>query len=174
MPQPLPLKVGAQYSTFLGVIHPAKQVAEAFPNRTHHQRIWGLLALRLETLKVNRKEQVCVILRHDVFPNVLLHAVRRWVQVDVAGSTPITGVESATSDNDGDEEDEPQEIPQDLLTGRTGPAEDIAEFRNAGFDVDDNNKPAPENVPGDSRVVDTTYTWDVMALMHGNRVGEFL
>ena len=46
-------------------------------------------------------------LRHNVFPNVLIHAVQRWVQVDVDGSTPITGVKSAISDNDGDEEDEP-------------------------------------------------------------------
>jgi hypothetical protein len=40
--------------------------------------------------------------------------------------------------------------------GQSSRSEDIALARSQGLDVDDDNKPAPENIPAEGAVVDST------------------
>jgi hypothetical protein len=47
-----------------------------------------------------------------------------------------------------------------LPSEAVGAAEDIVFFRAAGFDVDDHNDPAPENIPGvEGETVPDSHTW---------------
>jgi hypothetical protein len=51
-----------------------------------------------------------------------------------------------------DDEDEDQPIPPAVFRATGARAEDIQMFRGFGFDVDDNNDPAEENIPDRSEI----------------------
>ena len=83
----------------------------------------------------------------------LIHASRRYVKVDLEGdpsdfwgSSPSPRALSHVSSPDSEqmEEDNGLEVLPPLGDNL---AEDIANFRNQGFNVDDDREPAPENIP---------------------------
>ena len=92
--------------------------------------------------------------RHDAFENVELHTVARWAKVKVEGpadkffeTVPALDPEQARQENVQENGGEEQ-IP-DHVFHLSGQAEDIAHVRGLGFEVDDDNDPAPENIPGE-------------------------
>jgi len=138
-------------------MHPAKIVDEKYPNRTAHHKMENLIALREETKKVSQKEQQVFVFRHDDFPEQELHCVKRWCKVTEEGPEEHIWErlrqsfaramlsESQAAGKEGRDE-EAHDIGEDIF--RMGNrAEDIAMVRAAGFVVDDDNDPLPENVP---------------------------
>jgi hypothetical protein len=104
--------------------------------------------------KVNKKEHNCIFLFHEDFPNQELYAIKRWVSVSQEGPAGqyffdeplVEGVETVVEQD----EEEGVEIPREInLVGlrNNASAEDMALLRAEGFDIDDDNEPAPENIP---------------------------
>ena len=97
---------------------------------------------------VSRRLQVCLTMRHDDFDDgQILHAVARFCKVTQEGPIeslfdviPTNDVENDRSVAVGVNENEEREIPSVLN-------EDVSSFRAQGFAVDDDNEPAPKNVP---------------------------
>ncbi|KAI2500665.1 Transposase IS4 [Fragilaria crotonensis] len=97
---------------------------------------------------VSRRLQVCLTMRHDDFDDgQILHAVARFCKVTQEGPIeslfdviPTNDVENDRSVAVGGNENDEREIPSVLN-------EDVSSFRAQGFAVDDDNEPAPENVP---------------------------
>ena len=148
------LGVGASCTVLSRYMHPAKTVSEKYPNRVHSHKMENLLVLRKEKKVVNRVERDVVVFRHDDFENVELHAVVRWAKVTSEGP--------AEKFFDNDRLDRPPQKDVDDLVDSGGnggekipdhvfrlhgQAEDIAFIRGLGFEVDDDNDPAPENIP---------------------------
>ena len=175
MPRPRPLiaGTGAECSVLLKYLHPSKRISEVFPNRTANERLDGLVAIKKDGRKVNKKMQQCIIFRHDRFPNEELHCVTRFCKVLKEGAVedyfevqvPVAAVEP---------QDDPAQVPDALevqqdarmassneetnLERLRGTAEDISMVLDMGFDVDDDNMPAPENVPeGDDDTTDDLF-----------------
>ena len=67
-------------------IHPSKLIRDKYPNRTEQQKLGELTAIRQEVKTVNRKPQMCIIMRHDIWPNKEVYCVKRWVKVMNEGS----------------------------------------------------------------------------------------
>ena len=152
--QKLRCGIGAKCSVKTKYMHPAKVIDDKYPNRTAHHVMEGLVALRVETKKVNRKEQQVFVFRHDDFQDNELHCVKQWCKVMEEGAEEhlFEVIEqqriraSQEAGNEGRDEGA-TDIGDDIfrLRDRT---EDIANARAAGFFVDDDNDPLPENTPG--------------------------
>ena len=122
----------------------------------------NLLVIGQEEKLVSKRRQVCLTMRHDDFDDgQILHAVARFCKVTEEG--PVESLFDILSRNDvendknvavGDDENTEREIPSVLN-------EDISNFRAQGFAVDDDNEPAPENIPTstDTDTDDTYRPW---------------
>ncbi|KAG7342063.1 hypothetical protein IV203_007155 [Nitzschia inconspicua] len=142
------LGIGATCSVGVKGLHPRRLLDGAYPTCTPKQRLSGLLSMRRDNRKLNGRSQSCVVFRHDDFPNQELYCQEGWCRVDREG--PIDALfESAKEDQVAHDEMEVQ-FPSEA-TGRT---EDIVLMRAAGFDVDDDNDPDPENVPVEGEPID--------------------
>ena len=143
------LGVGANCSVLLKYLHPAKYIDETYVNYDKKKRLEDCTAYRQEVRTVNRKEQVVILLRHDDHTDREIYACRRWVKVVTEGAI----------EHIFDNEDGPDIIPaveqtvqegealSEVVFQSSGQAEDVALIRSLGLDVDDDNMPAPENIP---------------------------
>jgi hypothetical protein len=156
--------VGATCSVLIRFLHPSRDVRSAILNFTSSQRLEDLLLIKEEEKEINHKKTQCFVFRHDRFPNIELYASKRWTKVEKEGSetqlfvindevssnvsdnvnTPIESV----NEEGGDDEaiDDEVEITPNVLNARNT-NEDIMYVRGLGLAVDDDNEPAPENVP---------------------------
>ena len=113
------------------------------------------MVVRQEVKKVSRRDQLCVVIHHDDFKTssddfVKLYAVKRYF-FDHA-NTELA-----------DEEGAPQALPQvveDALNGQSNETNTLEALRRV-VDIDDDNDPAPENIPAptdnNDRVLDTEW-----------------
>jgi len=140
-------------------LHPSKLVDEKYPNMRGDHKVNGLLEIRRESKTVRRKEQMCIIFRHDDFPNKELHAVERWVKVTTA-ATSLFVTEQPTTEAMAD----PVEGATDnsVLPGDT--INDMHQYLREGFTVDDDTRPNEENLlPQPANAGGVTYSnwgWD--------------
>ena len=158
--------VGAVCRVLMRFIHPSKLIRDKYPNRTEQQKLGELTVIRQEVKTVNRKPQMCIIMRHDIWPNKELYCVKRWVKVMSEGSpsdffdtVEATVPEEGVPPNSIDEDDETDRIPDAVFQMNGANAEDIAMVRSLGLGVDDDNEPSPENIPTDAPPEDTNESW---------------
>ena len=97
-----------------------------------------------------------MVLQHADFENVELYAVKQWVKVTQEGRKPFGRTEVAG--NHDSDADSGHEIPVEV--GRATGAKDIQAVQAQGLDVDDDNNPAPENLPtAEDDVVNIVHEW---------------
>jgi hypothetical protein len=140
--------VGATCAVLMRMLHPRKRVSERFPNAAKTDKLTGLIVQSKEVRKIAGREQECVLFRHDDFDDEILYCAVRWVVVTTESAIPFHA-EPVRQEEEAAEEPR-TEISGDLFQRNNrarGTAEDVSEFRSAGFDVDDDNDPAPENIP---------------------------
>ena len=160
------LGVGAQCSVANKYLHPAKVIADRYPNATAHSRVDKLLVVDIGKRMVNKKEQSVINFRHDDFENTAVYCVKRWARIETEGAPehfferpqamlPEDSVVARRAVLDTPVQDIESNI---FHAGNC--AEDIAMVRNQGLMVDDDNEPAPENIPVPGTVeVDNGGTW---------------
>lgn len=141
--------IGAKISVYKKFLHPRALICAKYPNAAKGDVLDGLLAVRQEEILVCKRLQTCILMRHEDFDDgQLLHAVVRYCKVQQEGAPEHLFNEAQQSDHEGvedvavgGEEVVQREVPSILN-------EDASNFRAQGFEVDDDNDPAPENVPG--------------------------
>ena len=149
--------VGALCSVLLSRLHPRDVIADAFPNQEHRERIDGLVCIRKEKKTVSRNEQECYVFWHEKFDNNDVYCICRWSRVTEACPE---GQEFQVyhQDDDGEEtqlhteeeilDEEEEEMEEGLFREiLTAGASDIELVRASRYDMDNNNEPAPENLP---------------------------
>ena len=152
---------GAECSILTKFIHSLQLVRDKHVNLEKTHRTMGVLVDETEK-KVNRKIQKCYSFRLDDYPDQLLHAVRKYVTVTKEGSRHgIFGVVDPVDNNNKDIPVATAEVvieneymvndTSKILSGSLN--EDIAAMRAAGADIDDDKKPAEDNVPKNLRKV---------------------
>ena len=159
MPRPTTKRLGegARCSVLLKLLRPSREVAERFPNATAQQRLDDLIATRLGRSDRRGNNFEAVFFTSATFPGLELSCARGKYIVREEGHThwdvPTRvprggGRPAAAQDNVPVAEivEEREEIPEEIFQARNR-AEDIALVRGQGFEVDDDNDPAPENVP---------------------------
>ncbi len=108
----------------------------------------NLFVVEEEKKLASKRRQVCLTMRHDNFDDdQILHAVAQFCKITEKGpveslfnNIPTYNVENDENVAVGVDENVEREIPS--ISN-----EDVSNFRAQGFSVDDNNEPAPENIP---------------------------
>jgi hypothetical protein len=136
--------VGAKCTVLTRFIHPSEHVRAKHANlEKGHKTV--VLLIGEETRKVNRKEQKCYTFRCDDYPNIILHAVMRYAIV-VAEGPPESFYNQPTVNEVDNVEAAALEV-RNMPPRTNDHNEDIQAFTALGAIVDDDNLPAPENVP---------------------------
>ena len=148
--------IGAVCSVITRFLHPRPLVAAKYPNAHHQHRTDGLLVSYRASKKVNRVDKMCIFFRHDDFDdNQLLHCVERYAKVlteggpaDIFDLDLVVGEEAVSVAVEGGGEVDDDAIVNVVVPKLTDNSnEDIARLRAEGYGVDDDNDPAPENIP---------------------------
>ena len=139
-------------------IHPSIHIRNKFPNAITSFRLNDLKVIREETKVVNNKQQECYIFVHpdmvdDDGNKVELYATKRYCKIISEGPPEkFFGTDELVLDEEGSrEEDEdvdrsmPEMVPAILGRGNIL-HEDVSTLRGE-VEIDDDNDPAPENVP---------------------------
>ena len=157
----LNLGIGALCTVKLNRLHPRRVVESLYTNAPHGQEVTDLLVIGQDKKVVNGREQVVILLRHESFDPNDVYAVKRWCRVTVEGPTselftqateqPVVETVLAA----GEEEQQPR-------TSASTRQEEIVQTIQDGFDVDDDDAPAPENIPTPDppRQHQQTWGWD--------------
>jgi hypothetical protein len=146
-------------------LHPSVLVRQRYPNMNKTKRITALRALRLEQKTVQGHDKECVVMTSNEFTDnhgqyLEIYCVRRYCTVDVegpptfyfdSGTVPVTPTQETNEEEEVVAEVLPEEdIETTMLISRTTTirpdAEDIAEIQGT-VEIDDDNAPAPENLP---------------------------
>ena len=147
-------------------MHPSKLIIRKYPNCTAQTRLENLLTIKEGTRLVNKKQQRVIFFRHDDFEGTEICCVRQWVKIVQEGHQQHFFDESNTEqsntggavDNFRSVEENGDEIEATIFYANNC-AEDIAMVRNQGLYVDDDNDPAPENVPTGTATDDQGQEW---------------
>ena len=141
-------------------LHPSQLIRDAYPNRQKGHRIEGLIVRRQEVKKINRREQLAIILVHDEFKNnddyVELHTVPRYCKVTTEGPSDLffTAAEERQEETKEETEEFPPEVVNQIVEGRVSNTTDLEHH----FDIDDDNAPAPENIPNTANPTPTIFS----------------
>ena len=154
--------VGAKISVYKKFLHPRVVVSARYPNASKNDVLDDLLVIGQEEKVVCKRLQSCILMRHADFDDgQILHAVTRFCKVQQEGplESLFERVSQENLEGGGRVAGETEEI-----EGRQIPSilnEDISSFRAQGFAVDDDNDPAPENIPSpqDQTVDDMYLPW---------------
>ena len=168
LPKILKQGVGAVCSVAIKFLHPQRRIKEVFPNTTLLQRLEHAIVLRQEKKNVNRKDIVCIVLRHELFEGNEIYALQRYVRVETEGDErgfaddPVIDEPIVEGEGPNDVPDPVEEFEASVFHAGNN-ADDIANVRAMGLGMDDDNEPAPENIPqADDMPLpnDQTWGWD--------------
>ena len=157
--------MGAICSVLKRMLHPARLIREKCVNFAKDDRPDGLLTVREEVRLL--KEALCLVFRHEDFEGQELFTCRKHARTLAEGPEHLCFVESAARPAAGAPEGEGGiDIPDDirLQDGGQHTREDVELLRREGFNIDDDNDPAPENIPANNRessapVEETMWGW---------------
>ena len=144
----LRLGEGARCSCLVKFIRPSKDVAAALVNPEPGRRVEDLTAVSREATTRGGKTFVAIFFRSSTIPG-LLHAAERWVRVEeqgpldqLWGELPAVGAPATINSID-----KQGEAIADFVFHAQNRAVDIVLVQDMGFEDNDDNEPAPENVP---------------------------
>jgi hypothetical protein len=134
-------------------LRPSRTVAKTIPNAAANQHLENLVATRHAVITRLGKTYDTIYFMSPSFPGVEISAARRYVIVMVPGHANAMWPHFAPAVRASIVPNLPpiaatQTIIGDEIFFVQNCAEDIVCVRADGFEVDDDNDPAPENVPG--------------------------
>ena len=139
-------RIGARCTILTKYVHPSHLVRESHVNSDKEalskHRIEVVL-VGVEEKLVNRKKQSCFTFRSDSYPNQILHAIKRYVTVMEEGPVECIFDEAPVEQQQQQQEEIGVALPS--LSGDL--ADDMQRMTALGVVVDDDNQPAPENIP---------------------------
>lgn len=153
----------AKCSVLLSYLRPSARIDQQFPNKIAGQRLDDLIVLRLGQVTRSGNTFWAVYFRSETFgDDVELYAARRYVKIIQEGPPNLffdlptsPQVPAAAS---GNVEDGGQAIEADTFLRTGDAAEDIRNVLAQGLAVDDDNAPAPENIPAANTTLDRDAT----------------
>ena len=148
-------------SVLLCYLYPSQLVQTTFPNQVNGQKLKECVVVGRELRKINQKMQTAIIVHHEAFKNgddfLEVHAVERWFKLQVGALELIfTPEEVSDLDTAMGEEEEGPEMPAIILQTANASAQVNVDkvLSLPGMEVDDDCKPAPENIPQSQAVPD--------------------
>lgn len=139
--------IGAVGSVVARFFHPSAVIRARWPNDHQQQRLTGCVVTGKAPHNVNRKNQMCYEVRiPSIDDGTIFHVVCSNFRVGTAAGTPFEDElapaprQAAAATND-----EVELRTSHANVNRSELAQEVAELRQQGIEVDDDNEPAPEN-----------------------------
>ena len=159
--------IGAVCRVMMKYLHPSQNIRDKYPNHTSSEKLGELIVIRQEVKKVNRKDQMCIVMRHDSWPNQEMYCVKKWAKIIQEGD-PASFFDQVAPRQEAETQvlptatnDDTDEIPEQVFQSRGSNHEDISFVRSLGLGVDDDNDPAPENIPNGASInTEQSWGWD--------------
>ena len=144
---------GAQVSCLIKFLHPSELIRKAFHNQTNQQQLENCITLHQGVKKIKWKEQLSLVVTHNDFKDddgelLELYAVKKHLKVEMEGD-PDYFFDEATKDDTEQPEKEvlPEVIDDEVMGVKDHGPQNLAAALNGVVDIDDDNNPAPENIP---------------------------
>ena len=152
-PRALPLGEGAVCSVLVTKLRPSRTVATALPNAAVNQRVEDLAVTCHAVITSSGRTYDTIYFTSLSFPGIEISAAQRYVIVMAPGHVDAMWMHFAPSVHAPIVPNLPPMVAATQTIGdkiffAQNRAEDIARIRAEGFEVDDNNDPAPEIVLG--------------------------
>ena len=121
------------------------------PNYGHKTKLNELLCIREDKKTINKEEKRVIIFRHNDFENIELYCAERFALVDKEGPESAFFHHGSSNNEENhlinnEKMDEGEKIPNSVFHA-TGSVDDVNYVESLGFLVDDDNAPAPEDIP---------------------------
>ena len=159
---------GGKCSVLLRMLHPQKVRNECFENRTFAQRE-SFVMVRMDSKIIRGTATECIVLSHDGFDGVEFYCTQRFVTVTEEGLEEHIFANNSdgeyTRQTDEQETNEGAPIADSIFHSQNT-SEDISLVRAQGLMVDDDNDPAPENIPNENNtnIEKNKQTWGWLGL----------
>ena len=139
-------------------MHPSRLVSSTLQNTTANSRLEECTVVGRDSKVVNQKEKAVIIVNHDDFKTAdgepeELYALPRWFKIIEEGpsdeyfdQSSSANAANPTNSGNADEEVEAPAVVQEINTRGRVIEEDLANL-NGQVNIDDDNCPAPENIP---------------------------
>jgi hypothetical protein len=143
---------GAQCSVLISCLHPKDRINKHIVNWTAVDRLHDLIAIRKENTTRRGRTYPAIFFTSESLPGEEVYCAVRYVKVTTAGRNVWGNDAPVVEPTAGDPAERPSvvdngvEIDREVLRS-TNRQEDIDFVRAQGLDVDDDNDPAPENIP---------------------------
>ena len=157
--------------------HPGQNIRDKWPNQHQTIHLSGVVRVRKGSHCVNRKDQLCYECRiAEIDDNTIFHIVCNNFKVDVAASIPFEdkAVVSVTVTAPTSQDSERERVTALRTAGdnvlpniRGALAQEVAELRQQGIEVDDDNKPAPKNAQPYVPATATVGQWVTLTIFPG-------
>ena len=139
--------VGASCSVLLRYLLPAKLISNRYPNKDKRDALGGLIITQRDIIRVTRREQLYIFMKHEDFGDHELNSVQKWARVIREGSES-----HAFKDRKDKEERVEVAVKYDA---RETPIhatnwEGINALLADGYKVDDDRLPVPYNTPSNT------------------------
>lgn len=150
-PTKMTMGKGAVVSVLSSRLHPSQHVRTMWLNPEKNHRVENLVVLRQELKKINRRDQMTFVMKHEAFKvdgeYIELYASKRFCIIKSEGDPDFFFTLAPVGENFEAVEQAfvPGEISDIIQRGVLEP-NDIEMARNF-VEIDDDNDPAPENLP---------------------------
>ena len=147
-----PIGEGATCSVLVNKLHPSRDVAAAIPNAAANEHVEDLVATCHAVVTRNGKTFDTIYFTSLSLPGLEMSAAERFVVVMVPGHADANWAHFGPALHAPIVPNLPPIVDAGMTIGDNiffaqNRSEDIARVRNQGFAVDDDNDPAPKNVP---------------------------
>ena len=152
------LGVGAKFSCLSRFIHASQHIRDKYPNPVSAHCLEGCITIHQEVKNVSRRDQLCIVVQHESFKMnedeyIKLYAIKRYWKVTEEGESDYSFNGMAGEGKSQEEIQVP--LPEEVVQAAEDVNHQIEALRNV-VDIDDDNKPAPENIP---QPVTCFYQW---------------
>ena len=151
--------IGATVRVLKRLVHPSAEIRQKYKNMKKNDKLSNCLVIKKEERLVNRRQQTCVVFRHNEFPNKELHAVERFCQIMTEG--PASEFFSDEIDEmieevlmedravvEAEENNVEDAATESIDRFRAGGEVDAVDVMEADLVVEDDNLPLAENMIG--------------------------
>lgn len=131
------------------MLHPSEHIRARYPNLVKGQRLENAVVVRQEEKIIRRTKVAAVVIRHDSFQqdgnDIELYAHPRYFRIIKEGPEEHFFAPTQVAEQEDGPEENGIPVPQEL--GAVVDRDDVGIARASGINVDDDNQPAPENLP---------------------------
>ena len=182
--------IGAIASVMSKFVHPGKQICDKYPNRPKNNNLQGVVSAEVDAKVVRQGANTILVLvfTHSNFPDQKFYSAKRYIHVTKEGeedslfviAEAVAPASSAgeigplavdgNNRTDGEEANDAPILLSDRMSNLR--SEDRVELRRKCIAINDDNNPAPDNVPRQGETTSGIGNWRREGIISPRKAGN--